>query len=57
MSEWVQHRLSVIYSYVRLVVRSNVTGPASSTLKHHAADNHDTIPSHFKLTLGKPALL
>jgi len=43
-----------------VVVRSVVTGPDSrqvlnaSTLKYHAADKHDTPPSHFKLTLGQP---
>jgi len=26
-------------------------------LKYHAANKHDTPPSHFKLTLGQPALL
>jgi len=46
-----------------VVVRSAVTGPDSSwvlsasTLKYHAADIHDTPPSHIKLTLGQPALL
>jgi len=45
-----ERRLSVICSYVRLVVRSAVTGPNSSrvlstsTLKYHAADKHDTPP-------------
>jgi len=24
--------------------------------KYHAADKHDTPPSHIKLTLGQPAL-
>jgi len=28
----------------------------ASTVKYHAADKHDTPPSHFKLTLGQPAL-
>jgi len=46
-----------------VVVRSAVTGPDSSwvvyasTPKYHAADKHDTPSSHFKLTLGQPALL
>jgi len=28
----------------------------ASTPKYHAADKHDTPPSHFKLTLVQPAL-
>jgi len=46
-----------------VVVRTAVTGPDSSqvlcasTQKYHAADKHDTRLSHFKLTLGQPALL
>jgi len=46
-----------------VVVISAVTGPDSSlvlrtsTLKHHATDKHDAPLSHFKLTLGQPALL
>jgi len=46
-----------------VVVKSAVTGPDSnqilsaSTPKYHATDNHDTPPSHFKMTLGQPALL
>jgi len=46
-----------------VVVRSAVTGPDSSrvycvsTPKYHAADEHDTPPSHIKLTLGQPSLL
>jgi len=46
-----------------VVVRSAVTGPESSGIlmcakyMYHAADEHDTTPSHFKLTLGQPALL
>jgi len=46
-----------------VVVRSAVTGSDSSrgkcasTPKYHAEDKHDTPPSHFKLTLGKPPLL
>jgi len=45
------------------IVRSAVTGSDSSLdlmcqhTKVHAADKHDTPPSHFKLTLGQPALL
>jgi len=62
VSEWVHRCLSAIYSYVRLVVRSAVTGPDSShvygaiTPKYHALDKHDTPPSHFKLKPGQPAL-
>jgi len=33
-----------------VVVRYAVTGYAP---KYHSADKHDTIASHFKLTLGK----
>jgi len=29
----------------------------ASTPKYHVADKHDTTPSHFILTMGKPALL
>jgi len=29
----------------------------ASTPKSHAADKHDTQTSHFKQTLGQPALL
>jgi len=45
-----------------VVVRSVVTGPDASRVlicqhtKYHATDKHDTPPSHFKLTLGQPAL-
>jgi len=31
--------------------------PGFNTPKYHAADKHDTPPSHIKLTLGEPALL
>jgi len=43
-----------------VVVRSAVIGPDSNRIlkpKYHAADKHDTLPSHIKLTLGQPALL
>jgi len=52
-----------LYVCMTMVVRSAVTGPdyssqVASTPKYHAADKHDTPPSHFKLTvtLGQPAL-
>jgi len=35
----------------------NMIPHAVSTPKYHAADKHDTPPSHFKLTPGQPALL
>jgi len=45
-------------------VKSAVNGPDSSqvlqttsTPKYHAADKHDTPPSHFIVTLDKPARL
>jgi len=46
-----------------VVVRYSVTGPNSSRLlrastpKYHATDKHDTLLSHFKLTLGQQGLL
>jgi len=47
-----------------VVVRFAVTGPDSSrvfnctsSLKYQTADKLDTPSSHFKLTLGQPALL
>jgi len=53
-----------LYVCTIVVVRSSVTSPDSSrffywtsTPKYHDADKHDTPPSHFKLTLGQPALL
>jgi len=49
-----------VHVFTTVVVRSAVTDPDSSqvlsTLRYHAADKHDTPPSHFKLTLGQPAL-
>jgi len=45
-----------------VVVRSAVTGPdtsrvyCGSTPKYHAADQHGTPPSHFKLSQGQPAM-
>jgi len=51
--------ISNVQLYMTVVVRSAVTGLfiSDSTPKYHVADKHDTIPSHFKLTLGQPALL
>jgi len=45
-----------------MVVRPSVTGPdqvllVAKTPKCHAADKHDTPPSHLSPTLGQPALL
>jgi len=46
-----------------VVIRSAVTVPdpqagilCASTLKYHAADEHDTPSSHFKPSMGQPAL-
>jgi len=46
-----------------VAVRSALADPDSSqfysasTPKYHSTDKHDTPTSHFKLTLGQPALL
>jgi len=68
LSEW-SGLTSFISSLIELhvcttvVVRSVVTGPDSSrvchasTPKYHAADKHDTPPSHFKLAHSQPAAL
>jgi len=45
--------LSAIYSYVPVLVTGSRLKPGFN----HATDKHDTPPSHFKLTLGQPALL
>jgi len=53
----VVYQLCIAMYTMTLVVRSAVIGPVSSqvlcasTPKYHAADKHDTPPSHFKLTL------
>jgi len=56
----IKRRLLAIYSYVRQWLSvPTVTGPDSSQglMKYHATDKHDTLPSHFKLTLDQPVLL
>jgi len=52
-------RLSAIYSYVRDggQICCNWSRLKPGLSKYHAADKHDTQLSHFKLTLGQPALL
>jgi len=62
MSEW--SGLTLFISSLELcmtvVVRSAVIGTDSSQVfmyQHTVADKHDIPPSHFKLTLGQPALL
>jgi len=64
MSEWTGLTfISSLELYTTVVVRSVATGPDTSQVLHtstptyHATDKHDTPPSHFKLTLGQPALL
>jgi len=47
--------ISNIQLCMTVVIRTGITGP-DGTPKYHAADKHDTPPSHFKLTLGQPAL-
>jgi len=43
---------SVCQIYCTGLVSSRGFNLCSSTPKYHAADKHDTPPSHFKLTLG-----
>jgi len=51
------------FNCMTVIVRSAVNGPDSCLVlkcqhtNYHAADKYDTPPSHFKLTLGQPALL
>jgi len=49
---------NVIYQQFRsaVTVQDSSQFLCASTPKYHAADKHDTPPSHFKLTLGQPAL-
>jgi len=46
----------VVFKYV-VTDQDSHRVSCASTPKYHAADKHDTPPSHFKLTLGQPALL
>jgi len=62
LNEWTDITTFIreLWLWTAVVVRSAVTGPDSnrglsaSTPKYHAADKHDTPPSHFKLTLAPP---